>query len=176
MSSASLLRFAARSSSSTIFRSSCAVRRVPAVPSASGSAVVVPVLSVAYGYNNFSTSVRRQSDDAHAEESFEEFTARYGSSALLHRRAIGCHSPQGGSPETFSRLLRKSKIYHKGPNYVIADMRRNSRASKMSSSSRSGPPPPISGTVFGILTSSSPWLHSGTSTTRLPTTSCPLHQ
>ncbi|KAI9767015.1 MAG: Cytochrome c oxidase subunit 6 [Geoglossum simile] len=77
MSSSSLLRFAARSSSSAFFRSSCSVRRVPVVPSASGSAVVVPAFSVAYGYNNFSTGARRQSDDAHAEESFEEFTARY---------------------------------------------------------------------------------------------------
>ncbi|KAH0565404.1 Cytochrome c oxidase subunit 6 [Trichoglossum hirsutum] len=76
MSSLSLLRLAARSSGPTFFRSSYAARRVPAASSASSSAVVVPTFGVAYG-NNFSTSVRRQSDDAHAEESFEEFTARY---------------------------------------------------------------------------------------------------
>ncbi|KAI9783394.1 MAG: Cytochrome c oxidase subunit 6 [Geoglossum umbratile] len=77
MSSASLLRLAARSSGSAFFRSSCTVRRLPVVQSASSSAAVVPALGVAIGNSSFSTSARRLSDDAHAEESFEEFTARY---------------------------------------------------------------------------------------------------
>ncbi|KAH0547816.1 Cytochrome c oxidase subunit 6 [Glutinoglossum americanum] len=76
MSSLPLLRFAARSSGSAFLRSSYTVRRMPVVSSASSSAVVVPTFGVAYG-SNFSTSVRKQSDDAHAEESFEEFSARY---------------------------------------------------------------------------------------------------
>jgi hypothetical protein len=74
MSSTSLLRIVARAQPCTFFRangirnvtlrSSSAVYAVPALIATSGSA------------SSFSTSSRKASDP-HAEESFEEFTARY---------------------------------------------------------------------------------------------------
>ncbi|KAI1191412.1 cytochrome c oxidase subunit [Nemania serpens] len=68
MSSTSVLRVAARGPAQTFFR---AYR--PVAP-ARTSAAVVPGL-MASSSSNFSTTVTRRSE--HAEETFEEFTARY---------------------------------------------------------------------------------------------------
>jgi hypothetical protein len=63
---------AARSASTPFFRPSHTFRRFPLVSSTSGTA------ALAFGgCSTFSTSVKRLSGDAHKEESFEEFTARY---------------------------------------------------------------------------------------------------
>jgi cytochrome c oxidase subunit 5a len=71
MSASSLLRVAARGSTSTFFRANTIVVRSQA-PLVARAGLVVPSLLAA---SNFSTSARLRSDD-HAEESFEEFTAR----------------------------------------------------------------------------------------------------
>ncbi|KAB5531279.1 cytochrome c oxidase subunit VA-domain-containing protein [Coniochaeta sp. 2T2.1] len=70
--SASLLRVAARGSTS-FFRANTVTVRPQAAPLAARAGLVVPSLLVA---SNFSTSARLQSGE-HAEETFEEFTARY---------------------------------------------------------------------------------------------------
>lgn len=70
MSASSLLRVAARGSTNTFFRAnSTIVRRQPL---AARAGFVVPSLLAA---SNFSTSARLRSGE-HAEETFEEFTAR----------------------------------------------------------------------------------------------------
>ncbi|KAI9850599.1 MAG: Cytochrome c oxidase subunit 6 [Thelocarpon superellum] len=72
MSSTSMLRLAVRPASTPFFRSSYVLRRFPLASSASGSVLALG------GCGSFSTGVRRRSDhDAHHEESFEEFSARY---------------------------------------------------------------------------------------------------
>ncbi|KAI1174022.1 cytochrome c oxidase subunit [Nemania sp. FL0916] len=68
MSSASLLRVAVRGPTQTFFR---AYR--PVAPSRASSAVVPGM--IAGSSLNFSTTVQRRSE--HAEETFEEFTARF---------------------------------------------------------------------------------------------------
>jgi cytochrome c oxidase subunit 5a len=68
--SASLLRVAVRGSTSTFFRANTVVVRQ--APLAARAGVVVPSLLAA---SNFSTSTRLRSGE-HAEETFEEFTAR----------------------------------------------------------------------------------------------------
>lgn len=77
MSASSLLRVASRGpTSSTFFRANTAVFRTQ--PLAARAGLVVPALLAA---NSFSTSARLRSDD-HQEETFEEFTARYGSAGI----------------------------------------------------------------------------------------------
>ena len=68
--SASLLRVAARGSTNTFFRANIVVVRQ--TPLAARAGVVVPALLAA---SNFSTSARLRSGE-HAEETFEEFSAR----------------------------------------------------------------------------------------------------
>lgn len=68
--SASLLRVAARGSTNTFFRANTVVVRQ--TPLAARAGVVVPALLAA---SNFSTSARLRSGE-HAEETFEEFSAR----------------------------------------------------------------------------------------------------
>jgi cytochrome c oxidase subunit 5a len=68
MSASSLLRIAARGSTSTFFRANTVVRSQPL---AARAGLVVPSLLAA---NSFSTSSRLRSE--HQEETFEEFTAR----------------------------------------------------------------------------------------------------
>lgn len=70
MSASSLLRVAARGSTSTFFRANTIVR--PQAPLAARAGLAVPSLLVA---SNFSTSARLRSGE-HEEETFEEFTAR----------------------------------------------------------------------------------------------------
>ncbi|KAI9807119.1 MAG: Cytochrome c oxidase subunit 6 [Sarcosagium campestre] len=72
MTSTTLLRLAARTSTVPSFRSSyvASARRVAVLPAAPSSHVGPSLCS------RFSTSVRRRSD-GHEEESFEEFSARY---------------------------------------------------------------------------------------------------
>ncbi|KAI1169091.1 cytochrome c oxidase subunit [Nemania serpens] len=69
MSSTSVLRIAARGPTQTFFR---AYR--PVAPARTSAAAIVPGLMAGSGLN-FSTTVTRRSE--HAEETFEEFTARY---------------------------------------------------------------------------------------------------
>ncbi|KAH8908373.1 cytochrome c oxidase subunit VA [Coniochaeta sp. PMI_546] len=71
MSASSLLRVAARGSTTTFFRANTVVVRQ--APLAARAGLVVPSLLAA---GNFSTSARLRSGE-HAEETFEEFTARY---------------------------------------------------------------------------------------------------
>lgn len=71
MSASSLLRVAARGSTSTFFRANTVVAR-PQAPLAARAGLAVPSLLAA---SNFSTSARLRSGE-HAEETFEEFTAR----------------------------------------------------------------------------------------------------
>lgn len=68
MSASSLLRIAARGSTSTFFRANTIARSQPL---AARAGIVVPGLLAA---NGFSTSARLRSE--HHEETFEEFTAR----------------------------------------------------------------------------------------------------
>ncbi len=70
MSATSLLRVAARGSTTTFFRANTLVVRQ--TPLAARAGLVVPSLLAA---SNFSTSARLRSGE-HAEETFEEFTAR----------------------------------------------------------------------------------------------------
>jgi cytochrome c oxidase subunit 5a len=71
--SASLLRVAARGSTSTFFRSNVVVARQQSLTARAG--LVVPtLLALPSSSNNFSTSARLRSENH--EETFEEFTAR----------------------------------------------------------------------------------------------------
>ncbi|KAI9846319.1 MAG: Cytochrome c oxidase subunit 6 [Sclerophora amabilis] len=70
MSSTTLLRLAARTSTTPFIRSSYTARRSPLSSSQTRSPVTLG------GYSSFGTSAKRLSDD-HQEESFEEFTARF---------------------------------------------------------------------------------------------------
>jgi cytochrome c oxidase subunit 5a len=65
----SILRIAARGSTSTFFRANTVARSQPL---AARAGLLVPSLLAA---NSFSTTTRMRSE--HHEESFEEFTARY---------------------------------------------------------------------------------------------------
>jgi len=74
MSSTSLLRIVARTQPCTFFRAN-SIRNI--IPRSSSAVYAVPALIATSGSaSSFSTSSRKASD-AHAEESFEEFTARY---------------------------------------------------------------------------------------------------
>ena len=75
--SASLLRAVARGPSTTFFRANTSLlaARPTAQPLAARAGLVVPsLIAIPTGSNNFSTTVRARSE--HAEETFEEFTAR----------------------------------------------------------------------------------------------------
>ncbi|KAI9682426.1 MAG: Cytochrome c oxidase subunit 6 [Trizodia sp. TS-e1964] len=74
MSSSSFLRLVASTSRPIYSRPSLAARRAP-ILSASTPASSIPIAFAQC--SQFSTTRRRSSGDAHAEESFEEFTARY---------------------------------------------------------------------------------------------------
>lgn len=83
--SASILRVAARGPAATTFFRANTIRPVAQPLTARAAAVLPSILAVPSAtHSNFSTSARLRSE--HAEETFEEFSARYDSSAVLQSR------------------------------------------------------------------------------------------
>lgn len=129
MSSTSLLRVAARAQPSILFRAN-GLHHVAARPST--TPFVAPSMTLAA--SSFSTTARQLSD-AHHEETFEEFTARYALATLSQssRRIDPRRTKFRSASIVLGRLVRDLKADR---NTLETDTRRNSRVSTMFSSSR----------------------------------------